>query len=79
MKRGRDVFWIASFKIRGEEVVTMFDQKDADLARSLALNPKLVDRLDRRTDDTTLSAQGNDPRDIRGELWHRTSVDQGGQ
>ena len=41
--------WIISFEIDGEEVVTLFDQKTADLARALAVNPELVDRLDPKT------------------------------
>jgi hypothetical protein len=34
------------FEIKGKKVEVLFEQKMVDLARALALNPQLVDRLD---------------------------------
>jgi hypothetical protein len=46
------------FEIRGEKVQVLFSQEMADLARLLAINPKLVDRLD--TETMTLEEDGYD-------------------
>jgi len=45
------------FEIRGKKVEVLFSQEMVDLARALALNPKLVDRLD--TETMTLKKKGD--------------------
>jgi len=37
------------FEIRGKRIEVLFSQEMADLARKLATNPRLVDRLDAET------------------------------
>lgn len=45
----RDKFWIIGLVIDGERVMEFFTKKTAHLARSLAVNPELVDHLDTMT------------------------------
>lgn len=44
------------FEIKGKKVEVLFSQEMVDLARALAVNPKLVDRLD--TETMTLTKRG---------------------
>ena len=44
------------FEIRGEKIEVLFSQEMADLARALAVNPQLVDRLD--SESMTLRDRG---------------------
>jgi len=39
----------AFFEIKGKKIEVHFSQETADLARKLALNPQLMDRLDVET------------------------------
>lgn len=44
------------FEIKGKKVEVLFDQEMVDLARTLAIKPELVDRLD--TETMTLKKKG---------------------
>ena len=45
------IFWPPQmeFEIKGKKVEVLFSQEMVDLARTLAINPDLVDRLDPET------------------------------
>lgn len=45
------------FEIKGKKVEVLFSQEMADLARTLAINPELVNRLDTET-TMTLKKKG---------------------
>lgn len=44
------------FEVKGKKVEVLFSQEMVDLARKLAINPELVDRLD--TETMTLKEKG---------------------
>ena len=55
------------FEIRGKKVEVHFSQEMVDLARLLAINPRLVDRLD--TETMTLKEDDDDPQRCDTEFY----------